>query len=113
MGSLSHDFKDEDEEEDVDWGQFTLGEQVSHDVIKEHLIKQASLERSMGSELGTPLNSPRNNNKPSSGNKNPYARGQDKIPNDNSMNSEDDPLKNSWVESQNRVINTSSAIQDR
>ena len=140
--SLSHDFQDE-EEEDVDWGQFTLGEQVSHDVIKEHLIKQASLERSMGSELGTPLNSPRNNNKPSSGNKNPYARGQDKIPNnntttsddseyastegkdiitplvkldninDNSMNSEDDPLKNSWVESQNRVINTSSAIQDR
>ena len=25
----------------------------------------------------------------------------------------DDPLKNSWIESQNRVINTSSAIQDR
>jgi len=136
--SLSHDFKDEDDEEDVDWGQFTLGEQVSHDVIKEHLIKQASLERSMGSELGTPINSPRNNMK------NPYARGQDKLPmrvhtdetnssmennetkdvitplvklDDRSQNnidsSGDDSLKNSWVESQNRIINTSSAVHDR
>ena len=136
--SLSHDFNDD--EEDVDWGQFTLGEQASHEAINDHLMKQASLERSMGSELGTPANSPRNGSKNRS---NPYARGQDRLANhfDNSETAElakneskdvitplvkvgdgknttidssgDDPLKNSWVESQNRVINTSSAIQDR
>ena len=71
--SLSHDFNDE--EEDVDWGQFTLGEQASHEAINDHLMKQASLERSMGSELGTPANSPRNGQK---GRSNPYARGQDR-----------------------------------
>ena len=125
--SLSHNG---DDFEEFDIAEFTLPDQVSEDKITTFLTRQASLERSMGSELGTPRSSPRQN---------PYASGNDRIvttktssedekvgdvlgdlPTGISSNVEknggapvEDDMNNSWVESQNRVISTSHAIHDR
>jgi serine/threonine protein kinase len=120
--------------EEFDINEFTLPPQASGEKINSFLVRQASLERSRGSELGTPLNSP------AAGSSNPYARGNNHVPNwetsggidqggqgmsktddvvgdlpqiEAGRESAEDSMTNSWVESQNRAINTSHAVEDR
>ena len=119
---------------EFDINEFTLPPQASGEKINSFLVRQASLERSRGSELGTPLNSP------AAGSSNPYARGNNHVPNwetsggidqggqgmsktddvvgdlpqiEAGRESAEDSMTNSWVESQNRAINTSHAVEDR
>jgi serine/threonine protein kinase len=124
--SLSHNG---DDFEEFDIAEFTLPDQTSEDKITNFLTRQATLERSMGSELGTPRSSPRQN---------PYASGNDRVvafkasseyseeekggdvlgelPTEVSGDvgtREEDEMNNSWVESQNRIISTSHAVHDR